>query len=85
MLSRNTLTDYLVYMDDAYLTFSIPNFTDSVAERVSGRKRYYYENGLLNNFLFNGEAKLPENPVAITLLSVIEKKRKKACFSIIKV
>lgn len=67
-VSRNTLADYLTYMDDAYLTFSIPNYTDSVAERASARKRYYYDNGLLNNFLFGGESKLLENLVAIALI-----------------
>ena len=55
-ISRNTLSDYLKYMDDAYLTFGLPNFTDSVAERASSRKRYYYDNGLLNNFLLDAEA-----------------------------
>ena len=64
-ISRNTLSDYLKYMDDAYLTFGLPNFTDSVAERASSRKRYYYDNGLLNNFLLDAEPKLLENLVAI--------------------
>ena len=72
-VSRNTLADYLAYMDDAYLTFSIPNFTDTVAERASSRKRYYYDNGLLNNFLFDGEAKLLENMVAIHLIKCYQK------------
>lgn len=79
-ISRNTLADYLIYMDDAYLTFSIPNFTDSVAERTSSRKRYYYDNGLLNNFLFNGEAKLLENLVAITLIKRYRKEEEDGVF-----
>lgn len=53
-ISRNTLTDYLNYMNDVYLTFNIPNFTDSLVERVSTCKRYYYDNGLLNNFFCGG-------------------------------
>lgn len=67
-IGRNTLADYLTYMNDVYLTFNIPNFTDSTAERFSSCKRYYYDNGLLNNFLFDAETKLLENIVAINLI-----------------
>lgn len=67
-IGRNTLADYLTYMNDVYLTFNIPNFTDSTAERFSCCKRYYYDNGLLNNFLFDAETKLLENIVAINLI-----------------
>lgn len=67
-ISRNTLADYLTYMNDVYLTFNIPNFTDSVAERMSSCKRYFYDNGLLSNFLINAETKLLENIVAVNLI-----------------
>lgn len=67
-IGRNTLADYLTYMNDVYLTFNIPNFTDSATERFSSCKRYYYDNGLLNNFLFDAETKLLENIVAINLI-----------------
>ncbi|MDR0894564.1 MAG: ATP-binding protein [Prevotellaceae bacterium] len=67
-ISRNTLADYLTYMNDVYLTFSISNYTDSLAERSSICKRYYYDNGLLANFLIDAETKLLENVVAIDLL-----------------
>lgn len=67
-ISRNTLADYLTYMNDVYLTFNIPNFTDSVAERMSSCKRCFYDNGLLSNFLINAETKLLENIVAVNLI-----------------
>lgn len=79
-ISRNTLSDYLQYMDDAYLTFGLPNFTDSVAERTYNRKRYYYDNGLLNNFLFSGEPKLLENIVAIDLIERYHKEEEDSVF-----
>lgn len=79
-ISRNTLSDYLQYMDDAYLTFGLPNFTDSVAERTYNRKRYYYDNGLLNNFLFSGESKLLENVVAIDLVERYRKEEEDSIF-----
>nr|WP_129730154.1 ATP-binding protein [Parabacteroides goldsteinii] len=72
-IGRNTLADYLTYMNDVYLTFNVPNFTDSEAERFSCCKRYYYDNGLLNNFLFDAETKLLENIVAISLIEQYRK------------
>lgn len=79
-ISRATLSDYLTYMDEAYLTFSIPNYTDSIPERSSSRKRYYYDNGLLNNFLFGGETKLLENMVAIDLIERYRKDEEDSVF-----
>lgn len=67
-VGRNTLADYLSYMNEFYLTFNIPNFTDSLTERTNSCKRYYYDNGLLNNFLLDAETKLLENIVAINLI-----------------
>jgi predicted AAA+ superfamily ATPase len=67
-VGRNTIADYLAYMNEAYLTFNIANFIDSVAERATDCKRYYYDNGILNNFLFEAETKLLENIVAIDLI-----------------
>ncbi len=66
-ISRNTLMDYLTYMNDAYLTFNITNYVSSFAEKATECKRYFLDNGVLNNFLFEGEAQLLENLVAIEL------------------
>ncbi len=66
-ISRNTLVDYLQYLTDAYLVFGIPNFSDKLSEKETFKKRYFFDNGLLNNFLFDPETKLLENLVAITL------------------
>ena len=79
-ISRNTLADYLTYMNDVYLTFNIPNFTDSVAEHMSSCKRYYYDNGLLGNFLINAETKLLENIVAINLIERYGKEEDRVFF-----
>lgn len=67
-ISRNTLTDYLEYIHDAYLTFSLTNFTSSLAEKATECKRYFYDNGLLNLFMLEGEPQLLENLVAIELI-----------------
>lgn len=66
-ISRNTLVDYIQYLTDAYLIFGIPNFSDKLSEKETFKKRYFFDNGLLNNFLFDPATKLLENLVAITL------------------
>ncbi|GHT38057.1 hypothetical protein AGMMS49965_00290 [Bacteroidia bacterium] len=66
-ISRNTLVDYLQYLTDACLTFGISNFSDKLTQKETLKKRYFFDNGLLNNFLFDPETKLLENIVAIDL------------------
>ena len=66
-LSYNTLVDYLQYINDAYLLFGISNYTDKLSEKESIKKRYFFDNGLLNTFIIEPESKLLENMVAIEL------------------
>jgi len=66
-ISRNTLVDYLNFLTEAYLIFSISNFSDKLSERETFKKRYFSDNGLLNLFIFSPETALLENIVAITL------------------
>ena len=66
-ISRNTLTDYLRFLTDAYLIFGISNFSDKLSDKETFKKRYFFDNGLLNNFLLDPETKLLENIVAINL------------------
>jgi uncharacterized protein len=66
-IARNTISEYLKYLQDAYLVFSISNFTDKISERESYKKHYFYDNGILNLFLYQPETKLLENLVAIVL------------------
>lgn len=67
-ITRATITAYLTYLREAFLCFSVPNFTDSIPQREIMQKHYFYDNGILNLFLINPEAKLLENLVAISLL-----------------
>lgn len=66
-IARNTIQEYLNHLQEAYITFSISNFTDKLTERQSYRKHYFYDNGILNLFLYQPETKLLENLVALTL------------------
>ena len=67
-VSLPTVKDYLQFFEDSYLTFAISNYVSPLTERETKKKRYYTDNGLLNNFLFNGEERLLENLCAIHLL-----------------
>lgn len=66
-LSRNTLTDYIRFLSDAYLVFGISNYSDKLSDKETIKKRYFFDNGLLNNFLIDPETKLLENLVALDL------------------
>lgn len=66
-IARETIASYLDYLHESFLTFSISSFTDSIAERETIKKHYFYDNGILNLFLFQPETKLLENIVAIQL------------------
>ncbi|MDR0866030.1 MAG: ATP-binding protein [Candidatus Symbiothrix sp.] len=66
-IARSTLVDYLQLLTDAYLIFGISNFSDKLSDKETFKKRYFFDNGLLNNFLFDPETKLLENLVAIEL------------------
>ncbi len=66
-ISMPALKDYLGYMQDAYLFFSVPNLVSPVTERSVLQKRYVADNGILNLFLSQGETKLLENVVAVEL------------------
>ena len=66
-ISPTVLKDYLNYMEDAYLIFSIPNLVSPLTEQQTIVKRYFADNGILNLFLAGGETKLLENIVAIQL------------------
>jgi hypothetical protein len=67
-VSRNTVSDYLGYMNEAFMTFRLANYTDGFSERVTNCKHYFFDNGLLNNYLIDPQSKLLENLVAITLM-----------------
>ena len=66
-ISTPTVKDYLEYLEESYLIFSIPNYASPDSEQETLRKRYFIDNGLLNLYLYRGETKLLENIVAIQL------------------
>lgn len=66
-ISSPTVKDYLEYLEESYLIYSIPNYASPDSEQETLRKRYFIDNGLLNLYLYKGETKLLENMVALWL------------------
>lgn len=66
-ISSPTVKDYLEYLEECYLIYSIPNYASADSEQETLRKRYFMDNGLLNLYLYKGETKLLENLVALQL------------------
>ncbi|MBP3517427.1 MAG: ATP-binding protein [Parabacteroides sp.] len=66
-VTTDTVIDYLEFMQTTWLTFSIENYACKLVEKVSNRKYYFIDNGLLNLFLIDPETSLLENIVAIRL------------------
>ena len=62
-----TIIDYVGYLQETWLIFSLENYAARFAERESNRKYYFMDNGILNLFIFRPETLLLENLVAITL------------------
>ena len=62
-----TIIDYVGYLQETCLIFSLENYAARFAERESNRKYYFIDNGILNLFIFRPETLLLENLVAITL------------------
>lgn len=68
-VSTNTASviEYIGYVRDACMVFSLDNYTSKSSERASVRKHYFIDNGLLNLFLTDGRTSLLENLCAIHL------------------
>ncbi|MBQ1826333.1 MAG: ATP-binding protein [Erysipelotrichaceae bacterium] len=62
-ISKDSLIDYIGYMKDAYLLFSVRNWYASFVEKESNPKYYFNDNGLLNLFLIDKSSSLLENLV----------------------
>ena len=66
-VSPETIIDYLDYAKEADLIFDVENYVARFAERKASPKYYFTDNGILNLFLFDKNATLLENVVAIAL------------------
>ncbi len=71
-VGKDTLYSYLAYLEDAFLIFSAPIFTESLRHRqTTPKKMYAIDNGLIGANTFNlsdNTGKLLENQVFLDLL-----------------
>lgn len=65
--TTDTIIDYLKFLQATWLIFSLENYASKLAEKVSNRKYYFIDNGLLTLFLIDPVTSLLENLVAVTL------------------
>lgn len=66
-ISTETVIDYIEYMNESWLLLPISNYASKFAEKLSNRKYYFIDNGILNLFLIDSNTSLLENIVAINL------------------
>ena len=66
-ISTDTVIDYLGYLKESWLIFSVENFEAKLADREANKKYYFVDNGILNLFLPDPQTSLLENLVALQL------------------
>ncbi len=66
-IQTSTVIEYVKYMEETWLIFSLSNYAAKFAEKESTKKFYFRDNGILNLFLIDPETSLLENKVAIEL------------------
>jgi predicted AAA+ superfamily ATPase len=66
-ISTDTVIDYLGYLKESWLIFSVENICAKLAEKEANKKYYFIDNGILNLFLIDPSTSLLENQVAIQL------------------
>ena len=66
-IQTSTVIDYMQFMEESWLIFSMENYAAKFVEKESAKKYYFRDNGILNLFLLEPETALLENRVAIEL------------------
>ena len=66
-VKQETIVDYLEYIKETCMIFSIGNIEAKLQDKISNKKYYFIDNGILNLFLLDPETSLLKNMVAIYL------------------
>ena len=74
-VGTSTVIQYLDYLIESQLIFSVENYASALAEKATTPKYYFIDNGLLNLFLIDSDAALLENLVAISLVKMYGRER----------
>ncbi|MCR5098169.1 MAG: ATP-binding protein [Lachnospiraceae bacterium] len=67
-IGKQTVINYVGYMLDAYLLFSIQNYAAKLVDKETSPKYYFMDTGLLGLLVMNSETAQLENLVAIELV-----------------
>ena len=57
-ITTDTIIDYLNYLEDTWIMFSLENYASKLADKVSNKKYYFMDNGILSLFLMDPETSL---------------------------
>lgn len=66
-INASTVSNFIQYLHDSCLVFSIENYADKFVDRQTTKKHYFIDNGILNLFLMDSENLLLENICAVFL------------------
>jgi predicted AAA+ superfamily ATPase len=66
-VSASSVIDFVRYLKEAFLVFSLENHAAKFVDKESSKKYYFVDNGLLNIFLLDPETALLENLCALHL------------------
>ena len=67
-IGKQTVINYVGYMKEAYLLFTVQNYAAKLVDRESAPKYYFMDTGLLGLLVMNCETAQLENLVAIELV-----------------
>lgn len=67
-IGTSTIIQYLEYVIESQIIFSIVNFAGKLVVKATTPKYYFIDNGLLNLFLIDADPALLENLVAVALM-----------------
>ena len=65
--STDSMIEYYLYAENAYLIFRTTNYVSKFAEKESMPRFYFFDNGILSLFLIDKQSALLENAVAVYL------------------
>ncbi len=66
-VSTDAIIDYIKYMNESWLILPFENYAGKMQDKVTNRKYYFTDNGVLNLFLIDPNTSLLENLVAINM------------------
>ncbi len=67
-VSKTTIIQYIEYLKDSFLIFTLSNYSSKLVERTGNPKYYFVDTGLLGLFMPDAKPALLENMVALALI-----------------